>query len=233
MPLRIGHRGASGTHPENTLAAFRRAVELGVQGIEFDVHRTADGELVVMHDPMVDRTTAGTGLIMTMTLAQIKSLEAGAWKGPEFAGEPVPTLREVIRATPADLLLFCELKAGSIHYPGIEQDLLALIEAEGARSRFQISSFDHKALKQIHELSPTMPLGMLYEENLLDPISMARAIGATALHPAWMWVTPELVKEAHAAGLTVNTWVVDLPPFIDMMKGAGVDGIMSNYPDRL
>lgn len=233
MTLRIGHRGASGTHPENTLAAFRRAVELGCQGVEFDVHRTADGELVVMHDAFVDRTTDGSGIIMAMTLDQMKALDAGVKKGAQFKGERVPTLRELIRETPKELLLFCELKAGSVHYPGIEQELLALIEAEGAAPRFQISSFDHQALRRIHQLAPSMPLGMLTSCNHIDPVGMAKAIGATAIHPTWEWVTEALVNEAHAAGLDVNTWVVDLPPFIEMMKSYGVDGIMSNYPDRV
>ncbi|MGE5672470.1 MAG: glycerophosphodiester phosphodiesterase [Mycobacterium leprae] len=233
MVLRIGHRGCAGSHPENTLAAFRRAVELGLDGVEFDIQRTRDGHLVVMHDPVVNRTTNGNGLLPFMTLAEIQQLDAGAWKGAQFAGERVPTLQELIRATPDSLRLFLELKVGSIHYPGIEAEVLATVAAEGAEARVQISSFDHKALKLLHELSPQTPLGMLYGCNLLDPIGMARTIGAEALHPSWEWVTPELVAEAHAAGLKVNTWTVDLPEVIAMVKQAGVDGIMSNYPERL
>lgn len=233
MALRIGHRGAAGTHPENTLTSFRRAVELGCDGVEFDIHRTKDGHLVVIHDAVLGRTANGTGFVRDLTLAELKQLDAGAWKGAQFAGEQIPTLRELIEATPPEFKLFLELKAGTIHYPGIEEDVLREMRETGAEARFQISSFDHKALYRFHELAPSLPLGMLYSENLLDPVGMARAIGAQALHPAWEWVTPDLVRAAHEAGLQVNTWTVNLPPVIAMMKMCGVDGIMSDYPDRI
>jgi glycerophosphoryl diester phosphodiesterase len=233
MPLRIGHRGAAGTHPENTMVSFRRAIELGSDGIEFDVHRTADGELVVIHDGFLNRTTNGSGLIMATTLSELKELDAGSWKGAQFAGERIPTLRELIRETPSTLHLFLELKAGSIHYPGIEAELIALVTEEGALGRTQISSFDHQALLRIHEQAPQIPLGMLYADNLLDPVGLAKQLGAEALHPAWEWVTPQLVEAAHAAGLKVNVWTVNLPEVVMMMTAAGVDGIMSDYPDRV
>jgi glycerophosphoryl diester phosphodiesterase len=233
MLLRIGHRGAAGTHPENTLASFRHAVTLGVDGIECDVHRTADGHLVVIHDPSVDRTTSGTGLIMALSLAEIQSLDAGSWKGAAFAGERVPTLRQVLNEIPVSVKLFIEMKAGSQYYPGIEEELLALLREENSLDRAQISSFDHQALHRLHQINPTVPLGMLTASNLLDPIGMARAIGATALHPTWEWVSSNLVEAAHQAGLPVHAWTVNLPLAIQLMKGFGVDGIMSDFPDRI
>ncbi|HYF94680.1 MAG TPA: glycerophosphodiester phosphodiesterase [Symbiobacteriaceae bacterium] len=233
MPLRIGHRGAAGTHPENTLVSFQRALELGCDGVEFDVHRTRDGHLVVIHDAFLDRTSNGMGLVRDLTLEQIRQYDAGAWKGAQFNGEKIPTLRELIRAMPATCLLFCELKAGSIHYPGIETELLKLFREEGAVGRVQISSFDHKGLLQIRELDPDIPLGMLYQENLLDPVGLARAIGANALHPGWEWVTPGLVQSAHTAGLQVNTWTVNIPLAVDLVKYCGVDGIITDFPDRV
>lgn len=229
----IGHRGAAGTHPENTMVSFRRAFELGVDGIEFDVHRTADGHLVVIHDPAVDRTTDGSGLIMMMTLEQIRALDAGSWKDPRFAGEQVPTLQELIRATPPGVRLYLELKAGSVHYPGIEQELVDVLKAEGALARTQVSSFDHRALVKLKEICPELPLGMLTSSNLVDPVRMAREIGCEAIHPAWPWVTPEYVEAAHAAGLQVNCWTVNEPLAIAMMRNAGVDGIITDYPERL
>ncbi len=233
MFLRIGHRGAAGTHPENTMVSFRRAIELGVDGIEFDVHRTRDGHLVVIHDPTLGRTTNGTGLIRDLTLAEIQQFDAGSHKGAEFTGERVPTLRELIRSTPPELRLFLELKAGSIHYPGVEQDLIDVLREEGATDRTQISSFDHQALKRIHEIAPDMELGMLFDDNPVDPIAMARACGATALHPYFQWVSPQMLAAAHAAGMKVNVWTVNEPQFIVLLKQIGVDGIMSDYPDRI
>ncbi|HYF76231.1 MAG TPA: glycerophosphodiester phosphodiesterase [Symbiobacteriaceae bacterium] len=233
MPLRIGHRGAAGTHPENTMVSFKRAVELGCDGVEFDIHRTKDGHLVVIHDAALGRTTNGRGFIRDMTLAELKQLDAGSWKGAQFAGEQIPTLRELIQGTPSTFKLFLEMKAGSHHYPGIEVEILKVIKEEGARDRFQISSFDHKGLQQLRELDPDIPLGMLYSCNLLDPVGMALAIGANALHPNWEWVTPGLVESAHKAGLQVNTWTVNLPQAIELIKYCGVDGIMSDFPDRI
>ncbi|HWI50839.1 MAG TPA: glycerophosphodiester phosphodiesterase [Symbiobacteriaceae bacterium] len=233
MPLRIGHRGAAGTHPENTMVSFRRALELGCDGVEFDIHRTKDGHLVVIHDAFLGRTTNGTGLIRDLTLADLEKLDAGTWKGSQFSGEKIPTLRQLIRETPKSLLLFLEMKAGSIHYPGIETDLLKLIREEGAKERVQISSFDHQGLQQLRELDPDIQLGMLYQENLLDPVGMARTIGANALHPNWEWVTPGLVQAAHTAGFQLNTWTVNLPQAIELVKYCKVDGIMSDFPDRI
>lgn len=215
------------------MVSFMRAVELGVDGIEFDVHRTVDGHLVVMHDAMVDRTTDGTGLIMTMTLDQIKALDAGIKKGPQFKGERVPTLREVITAMPANVRLYIELKAGSIHYPGIEEQLVALLEEEGALGRVQVSSFDHHALRRLHDLRPDLPLGMLFTANLIDPVGQAQALGCEALHPTWEWVTAEFVQAAHAGGLKVNAWNVNYPFAIARLEAFGVDGIISDFPDRI
>ena len=233
MLLRIGHRGASGTHPENTMAAFQRAIDLGAHGLEFDVHRSADGHLVVIHDATMERTTTGTGLIMALSLQEIKRADAGIKMGAEYAGERVPTLRELIQQTPSGVLLFLELKAGSIRYPGIEGELVRLIREEGAEGRIHISSFDHKALRQIHELAPDLSLAMLTVCNHLDPVAMAREIGAKSIHPKWEFVTRDLVEQAHAAGMTVIAWSVNEPMFIGMMKQCGVDGIMSDFPDRI
>jgi glycerophosphoryl diester phosphodiesterase len=233
MSLRIGHRGAAGTHPENTLCSFRQAVALGVDGIEFDVHRTRDGHLVVIHDGWVDRTTNGRGLVRDLTLAELQALDAGGWKDPAFAGERVPTLRELIQAMPPSLQLFCELKAGSIHYPGIEADLLQVIREEGVQGRIQVSSFDHHALGRLRELDPDLSLAMLVMENLLDPVAVARAIGVQAIHPHWVWVTPGLVARCHEAGLAVYAWTVNAPEMVAMLKQCGVDGIMSDYPQIL
>lgn len=232
-PLRIGHRGAAGTHPENTLASFWQAAALGADGIEFDVQRTRDGQLVVLHDPTLDRTTNLSGFVRDLTLAEVRQADAGSWKGPQFAGERVPTLRELLRAVPSHLLLFLELKAGSLHYPGIEAELLRLLQEEGALGRTQVSSFDHQALYRLHQAAPDLPLGMLYACNLMDPVGLARQVGAAALHPAFQWITPDLVAWAHAAGLQVHAWTVNQPDFIRQMKACGVDGIISDFPEKV
>lgn len=231
MTLRIGHRGAAGTAPENTLVSFRRAKELGAQAVEFDLHRTKDGHLVVIHDPTLERTTTGAGLVRELTLAEIRQADAGVKKGDQFRGERVPTLAELIEAYPD--LLFLELKAGSVHYPGIEEEIVGLLRETGAYSRTQISSFDHHALRRIRELAPDLPTGLLHSCNLLDPAGVARAAGCTALHPTWHWATPAYMTQARAAGLEVNVWTVNDPGAVDLMLAVGADGIISDYPELL
>lgn len=231
--LKIGHRGAAGTHPENTLASFRRAAELGCDGVELDIHRTRDGHLVVIHDFSLDRTTTGMGVIRDLTLAEVQAADAGRFRGQQFAGERVPTLGEVLDVLPESMTVFIELKKGSMYYPGIEAELLAFLQQKGALRRVQISSFDHQALRRIHELAPDLPLGMLYGENLLDAVGYAQEVGAQALHPNWEWVTPELLQAAHAAGLQVNTWTVNDPALITQYRAMGVDGMISDFPERL
>jgi glycerophosphoryl diester phosphodiesterase len=232
MALRIGHRGAAGTAPENTLASMRRAVALGAEAVEFDIHRTRDGELVVMHDFVVGRTANGSGPIADMTAAELTSLDNGSWYGPEFAGERVPTLLQLAQAVP-ETILFLEVKAGSYFYPGIEEQLADFLTKHGLLQRTQVSSFDHIALKKLRELLPGLPTGMLYSGRPVDPVAMARACGATALHPAFNEIPPEHVAAAHAAGLTVNVWTPNTQAEIDHCYGLGVDGIITDFPERL
>ncbi|MGE5673998.1 MAG: glycerophosphodiester phosphodiesterase [Mycobacterium leprae] len=233
MVLHIGHRGTAGTAPENTLVSFKRALAIGADGVEFDIHRTRDGEFVVMHDFSIERCTNGTGVIADMTASEIRQYDAGSWKGPEFAGERVPTLTELVEALPAPFKLFLELKAGSYRYPGIEADLARFILERGLEDRLQVSSFDHEALLRLRQLAPSIQTGMLYQLRPVDPIGMARACGATALHPNWACISAAQVAAAHAAGLQVNVWTVNTPEAVATCKALGVDGMMSDFPERL
>jgi glycerophosphoryl diester phosphodiesterase len=232
-PFRIGHRGAAGTAPENTLASMRKALAIGVDAIEFDVHRTRDGEIVVHHDFTLERTTTGKGAISDLTLAEIQQADAGCKFAPEFAGERVPTLLELVETVPAPVILFLEMKAGSFKYPGIEEELAAFLTKHNLVERTNISSFDHFALKRMRELLPTVQTGMLFTGRPVDPVGMARACGATALHPSYATFTKEQVQEAQAAGLQVNMWTPNTPEAIAYVESLGVDGIITDYPERL
>lgn len=231
--FRIGHRGAAGTAPENTIASMNKALASGVDAVEFDVHRTRDDQLVVIHDLTLGRTSTGTGPVGQLTMDEIRQFDAGSWKSPAFAGEPIPTLLELVAAVPPPTVFFLELKAGSFMYPGIEQDLARFIQKNGIIDRVQISSFDHQALRLLRELLPTVPTGMLYYAKPIDAIGMARACGATALHPMWIYLTPEDIAEAHAAELQVNVWTPNSVADIAHCKKLGVDGIITDYPERL
>ncbi len=230
-PLVLAHRGASAHAPESTLAAFRLAVESGADGIELDVHLSRDGEVVVIHDDQVDRTTDGRGWVHEMTLAELRSLDAGRWFGPGFAGERIPTLAEVLEAVGGALrLINIELKAGPSSRPGLVQRVVETVRRLGLEERCVISSFNHFALREVKRIEPSLRTGILYVEGLVEPWIYARQVPADALHPPHYVVIPELVEGAHRAGLAVHTWTVDAPDEVRRVAACGVDAIITNDP---
>lgn len=231
--LPVGHRGIPALAPENTLAAFREALKAEAEMIELDVQRARDGEFVVIHDTSIDRTTDGKGRIRELTLAQIRSYDAGSWYSPAFAGEKVPTLAEVIDLVRGQAALNIELKSSFLIEPGFEEALLDFLGRKDFLDQVIISSFDHFSLRLIKGLNPTVKTGALYMALTGMAVEMARWSLADALHPYYMFVTPDLVREAHAAGLKVYTWTVDSPEAAKYLIKAGVDGIMSNRAEIL
>jgi glycerophosphoryl diester phosphodiesterase len=230
-PQVIAHRGASGEAPENTLAAFHRALTLGVDGVELDVHLSADAEPVVLHDPLLERTTDGRGLVGAHSLTELRRLDAGRWFGEAFAGERIPTLAEALTfLRPGRVIV--EIKSGPVRYPGIAQRVTAVIRDSG-HPAVTISSFDHEVLREVRAAAPSLPTAVLYVARPVDPLRLARDAGASILHPQWAHLHTDLVERAHAAGLRVETWVVDEPEHLALVVAMGVDGVMTNYPDRL
>ncbi len=232
----IAHRGASKAAPPNTLAAFIKAAELGADGIEFDVHLSADGVPVVIHDFTVDATTDGHGCVADLTLAQLKALDAGSSFDSAFAGERIPTLAEVLDAVGDRLLLNVELKSTSIHDSGLERTVLGLIEQHGASDRVLISSFNPFSLRRVRRLAPHIPLGLLYAPDL--PLPLRRAWLAflaphEARHPEHTMVNARYMSWARKRGYRVYTWTVDEPDEMHRLIALGVDGIITNVPDML
>ncbi|MGH7411421.1 MAG: glycerophosphodiester phosphodiesterase family protein, partial [Candidatus Methylomirabilis sp.] len=156
MTLNIAHRGASALAPENTMAAFEKAIELGADVIELDLHLTRDGELVVIHDDTLDRTTDGRGPVHGRSLEEIRRLDAGRWFGQAFAGERIPTLSEVLDRFAGKIPLALEVKAGSAFFPGIEERLVSALRHHSAVEQTAVASFDHFALKRLKEIEPTL-----------------------------------------------------------------------------
>jgi glycerophosphoryl diester phosphodiesterase len=231
----IGHRGASGHAPENTMTAFRRAVELGAAFLETDLHISRDARLVAIHDATLDRTTNGKGYVKDYSLSELHQLDAGAWFSPQFAGEKIPTLEEIIRfAQEKDIGLFLEVKQESAW--GIEHGLVATLRAAKESHRVVILSFSPGILRNIRRLDPTIMTGLLFEPsnvasaNILDT---AREIGVRQMAPRVDLVTPELVEAAHRADMQVVCWTVNEPALMQFALAGGVDGIMSDFPDRL
>ncbi len=228
-PIVIGHRGASALAPENTLAAFRVAAEVGADGVEFDVQRTRDGQLVVIHDDEVDRTTNGTGLVREMTLDELRALDAGAWFGAAFQGERVPTLREVFDwARGTDLLLFIELK-DPWQFEGIEAQVVELVRAFDLAERAQVRSFYHAALHTVYALDPAIPLSELW----LDRLPADDEITLPTVNALQMLYTPDEIARLHGRGVQITAWTVDQPRDVERLVRAEIDGLTTNHPDRV
>jgi glycerophosphoryl diester phosphodiesterase len=230
--LVIAHRGASGHAPENTLAAFKRAVGLGATFIETDLQLTRDSRFVAMHDGTVNRTTNGQGKVHDMTMAELRRLDAGSWFGSEFAGERIPTLDEILEFSKKhDVVFYLELKPGGSW--GGEHALVGALRESGEIPRAVVISFDADILARLRQIEPTLMTGLLYDGQIEEPLKKALEVGARQLAVRSDLVTPALLKDARKRDLQVVCWTVNHPAHIRMLMAAGVDGIMSDYPDRL
>ncbi|HYB91584.1 MAG TPA: glycerophosphodiester phosphodiesterase [Candidatus Binataceae bacterium] len=227
--LNIAHRGASGKNPENTLSAFRAAIGAGADMCELDAHLTRDGAIVVMHDDAVDRTTDGTGAIASLTLAELKHLDAAA-KFPTgaFRGERIPTLDEVFAVMAGRCGLNIELKA-----PGMERQISAMMRANSALENSIVSSFHWKTLEKIRAVDPEIRIALLAQKDPAQLLDAAARMKAYSINPRFDMVTHGLCASAHERNLKVLAWTVDDPEAMRILIDAGVDGIITNYPDRL
>ncbi len=233
MQLIYGHRGASGYAPENTLEAFELAAKMGAEGVELDVHIAKDGELVVAHDETVERVSDGTGLICSMTTAELKKLHFNRTH-PEYEKATIPTLREVFELLrPTGLHINVELKNSRILYEGLEEKVIRLAEDTGMTDRVLYSSFNHLSMMHIKEIDPSIPCGLLYDAMLFEPWKYGAALKMNAIHPHFSELqVPGEVEAAHALGVNVNVWTVNEAEDVLMSLKAGADIIISNYPDR-
>lgn len=232
----IAHRGASGHAPENTLAAYRVAAEMGAQFIETDLQVTRDAWIVAMHDPTLNRTTNGRGHISKMTLAEVRSLDAGAWfdgaGGRSFAGERVPTLDEILAfAREADVSFYLELKTSESWM--MERSLAGALASSGELARATVISFDPAVLLSLRRIEPMAMTGILVERAGLDSIQQAVSVGARQLLPRANRITMELILAARRADLKLVAWTVNEPEEMRALIASGVDGIITDFPDRL
>jgi glycerophosphoryl diester phosphodiesterase len=234
--LVIAHRGASAAAPPNTLAAFEKAAELGADGVEFDVHLSADGVPVVIHDFTVDATTDGSGRVADLSLDALKQLDAGSRFDPAFAGERIPTLEEVLEAIGHRLLLNVELKSTSLRGSGLEEAIIAQIDQHGLSNSVLISSFNPFALRRVKQIAPHIRAGLLYAPSLPLPLRrawLAPLFPHEARHPEHTMVDRRFMAWAKRRGYQVNTWTVDGPVEMQRLIDLGVNAIITNLPDVL
>jgi glycerophosphoryl diester phosphodiesterase len=231
-PWVIAHRGASGHAPENTLAAFERAVALGAGFIETDLHLTRDARFVAIHDPTLERTTNGTGNVRDSTLAEIRKLDAGMWFDREFMGQKVPTLEEIVEfAAKHDVIFYLELKYEAAW--GMHHSLVGALQKSGGAARSIIISSSEPTLTALRQVDPSAMMGLIFDEANQDHTKAGIELGVRQLCPQYSLVTNEMVEQAHALDLQVATWTVDDAATMRAMIAAKVDGIMTNFPDRL
>ncbi|EGT3615203.1 glycerophosphodiester phosphodiesterase [Clostridium perfringens] len=229
----FAHRGFSGKYPENTLLAFKEALNFDIYGIELDVHKSKDGKLVVIHDEDIKRTFNGKGEIKDYTFKELREFHCEK-EGFENNEEcKIPLLEEVLELIKdTDIILNIEIKNDIIDYEDVEKDVLELISKYDFFSKILISSFNHKALKKFGALKDDVKLGVLYEEEIPNIIEYAKELGAYAIHPAKSLVTEELVKNAHDAGIKVNVYTVNEEADIEKLRNYGVDAIFTDYVDK-
>lgn len=231
LPLVTSHAACKGHAPENTLAGIERAIALGADAIEIDVHCTSDRVPVLIHDEMVDRTTDGAGSIHEMTLAVAQSLDAGARQFvPRFQGEKIPTLAAVIELTRGKVLLQIEIKQ-----PDIEEEVARVVRDAGAIADCETHSFYHRVVKRMREVEPRMAAALLSDGRRVvdwaDFFGFVLSLGAQGVSMYHAFATPEVVRQGQRRSLTFMTWTVDDEADMDKMTAAGVDSICSNFPD--
>jgi len=224
--LKIGHRGAKGHIAENTLESIQKALDFGVDAIEIDVHKCETGELVVIHDFTLDRTTNGSGEIAKKSLAELKALKVEN----KFR---IPLLTEVLDLIEEKCTINIELKGLNTATATSEIIKKYIAERNWKYEDFIVSSFQKNELFQMRKLDENVLLGILSKASVTEAIALGKLLKASAIHPSLGIITRDNVKASHEAGFKVNVWTVNEPEHIARMQEFGVDGIISDFPDRL
>ncbi len=233
MWLRIAHRGAAGTRPELTIPAFERAIEFGVDMIELDVQLTRDRQLVVLHDLELGRTISGTGAVRDRDLSELQELDAGSWFDPSYGNARVASLREVLDLTRGRAALNVEIKSPAEDWAGTAEVLIDLLESSGDMATALVSSFSMGALRAVRDVSPEVRIAVLwYDANVFDSLIHAELLRAEAVHPHHKLAKQRFIDVSHEKGLRVNTWTVNDLDRMRALVAAGIDGIISDYPER-
>ena len=223
------HRGASARAPENTLAAFRAAIEDGAELIELDVRLTRDGRLAVIHDEETRRVTGTAGVVAELSMSELRQLDAGHHKGRHWAGEQIPELGDVFMAARGRLLVNVEVKCGAAAVPALAR----CVAEHGMAHVVIVSSFDPAVVRAVAALRPPLLAGLLVERPAPDPLAAAREVGARLLHVKHRYLTSTLVERLHHAELGALAWTVNAPGEMRRLAALGVEAILSDDPARL
>ena len=218
--LKIGHRGAKGHKPENTLVSFEKAIDLNVDGVELDVHLSSDGKLIVIHDGTIDRTTNGKGLVNQFTASELQK-------------HGIPTLTEVLDLANRQCFVNIELKGIGTEKPVIELIEHYILYKKWFYNDFLVSSFDWKMLEDVHFLDPRIRIGLLTEDAIEEAVAFAKKIKAFSIHPDYVLLSKENVALMQDNGFEVYPWTGNSIEDIQKIKSFNVNGIISDFPDRI
>jgi glycerophosphoryl diester phosphodiesterase len=224
--LKIAHRGAKGYEPENTLKAFQKALDLNADGIELDVHLSADGHIIVIHNETIDKMTTGKGFVNTLSLPELKSFLIAE-------KHEIPTLKEVFDLINKKCFINIELKNADTVTKVISLIDEYVSEKNWSYTHFIVSSFDWNVLQEVHNLDSKIPIGVLTETDLDLALAFAETIKAKAIHPYFHLLNQENVKEMQKKGFLVFPWTVNSEKDIQKIKSYKVDGMISDFPDKL
>ena len=225
-PLVIGHRGAKGHVAENTLASVKKALALGVDGVEIDVFRCATGELVVFHDKTLDKLTDAAGYIEDLALDSIQKISV-------LGREPIPTLEEVIDLVAGKIVLNIELKGSQTAIP-----TASILDSYFSAGKIHpnevfISSFNWEELALFYNENKNVPIAILTEDDPLDAIAVAKSLNAFAINPDFRSLTANNVRKIHQEGLKIYSWTINEKEDIERIKSLGVDAIITDFPERI
>lgn len=230
----LAHRGASGTAPENTIAAFKKALMDGCDGFEFDVQQTKDGKIVVFHDWTLERTSNGYGHLREHTLVELKKLDVGSWFSDKFKGEKIPTLKEVLDIIPNDKFINIELKEEYSEERHTENKVLEIIKQYPDKNII-VSSFSHNLLKNLKKLDSSIKVGILVESALvhLDKYIENLGFDISAYHPSRSFLNQKDVDYLISKNIDINVWTVNSSEDAKILKNMGVTRIITNYPKEI
>lgn len=233
MTLIFAHRGSAGTHPENTMLAFKEAARVGADGIELDVQLSKDGEVVIIHDEKLNRTTGASGFVKNKTLKELQTLNAASTFKGKVSKERIPTLEEMLIWMHTNHL-FCniELKNTFFLYPGLEEKVIRLVRAYEMEERIVISSFNHYSLVYCHQLAPEIETAPLYRDGLYMPWVYARAIGGSAIHPSIRSAPEFIIQSSMKAGIRVRPYTINNEVDMKRLYSLGCSAIITDFPEQ-
>jgi glycerophosphoryl diester phosphodiesterase len=231
---KIAHRGASGNYPESTRLALAKAIGAGADMIELDCQTTQDGHVVIFHDEKLRRTAGGRGVLRDKTLAQLKKLDIGRWRGKAFAGERILTLEEGLEILAGEVDLCLEFKTFGAAAPGMDLKVLFTLSHYDYLDRTILSSFDYHCLARLRDLAPEAALGIIYGATVGDdPLEAARRLGAVSIHVQKELASRDFLSQAWDEGLDVYVWTVNEVREMRVFAELGVQGLISDFPEKL